>query len=294
MAHLQVALGLDREVVSVAWQLQGVALLPGKTLAQLPLTIAGAPTLQVDKAVAAFDRHGLIPLSPSVTHDEDGEPSRHWTVDRATVGAIQMSYLAEPVTEEPKAATPPLELRREGVGLSGALKCFLLLPPGPEDLSFEVRWSHLAAASEGDGEWIVATSLGEVDSRGGTQLTGTGLERLGDTYVMCGNLADHHHRNGQVSTWWLTDPGVDVEAFTVQLGTTYQVMTQAFDVPAEPYRVFMRSQPHLGASASAHPASFVIAMNPATPLEPASLYETVAHELVHEWLQLDGPTEEVT
>ncbi len=71
-------------------------------------------------------------------------------------------------------------------------------------------------------------------------------------------------------------------------------MSEAFDAPAHPYRVFLRSHPHRGANASAHPASFVMAVNPADPLDEASLYETVAHELVHEWLQLDGPPEDVT
>ena len=37
-----------------------------------------------------------------------------------------------------------------------------------------------------------------------------------------------------------------------------------------------------------------MAVNPANPLDEESLYETIAHELVHEWLHLDGPAEEVT
>jgi predicted metalloprotease with PDZ domain len=37
-----------------------------------------------------------------------------------------------------------------------------------------------------------------------------------------------------------------------------------------------------------------MAMNAADPLNEASLYETIAHELVHEWLHLDGPADEVT
>ena len=96
-----------------------------------------------------------------------------------------------------------------------------------------------------------------------------------------------------MSTWWLTTPAVDVGAFTARLGTTYDVMASAFDAPAHPYRVFLRTHPHQGVNASAHPASFVMAMNPARPLEVSKVYETIAHELVHEWLRLDGPDEEV-
>ena len=42
----------------------------------------------------------------------------------------------------------PIELRREGRGLSGALTCFLALPAGPDDLAFGLHW--------GQGEGLVA------------------------------------------------------------------------------------------------------------------------------------------
>jgi predicted metalloprotease with PDZ domain len=138
---------------------------------------------------------------------------------------------------------------------------------------------------------MTVCSLGEGN---GEPLVGKGLELLGDSYLMCGDLGDRHHRDGQLSLWWLTPPSIDVEAFSARLGSTYQMMSETFDAPARPYRVFLRAHPHHGANASAHPASFVMALNPADPLDEASLYETIAHELVHEWLRLDGPPEEVT
>jgi predicted metalloprotease with PDZ domain len=122
----------------------------------------------------------------------------------------------------------------------------------------------------------------------------TGLERLGDTYVMCGDLAERHHRDGELSVWWLTDPGIDLAAFAARLGTTYALMAETFDAPTHPYRVFLRTHPHRGVNGSAHPASFVMALNPAAPLDAASIYETLAHEVVHEWLHLDGETRDVT
>ncbi len=259
-------------------------------LAQLPLSIAGAPTLDLDgEAVAATDAHGRLPLVTSLSEDEDGDPLRVWRVGRPTSGPVSLSYLAEPVSAEPRAATPPLELRAEGAGLSGALKCFLVLPPGPEDLTFDVHWIR----PDPPGDWAAVSSLGEGDGAAG-DLSGTGLERLGDTYVMCGDLEHHRHRDGRLSTWWLTSPGIDVAAFSGRLGTTYDVMAEAFDAPAHPYRVFLRTHPHRGAAASAHPASFVMSLNPAHPLDEASIFETIAHELVHEWLHLDGSAEEVT
>lgn len=294
MAHLLVTLAADPLGVLVTWRLDDIALNVGEPLGQLPLSIAGAPTLELgSEGVAATDDLGPVPLVMSLIESDDGEHLRCWTVGRSTEGPVEVSYLAEPVSAQPQPATPPLELRREGVGLSGALKCILILPPGPEDLTFELRWNRPVRRDGLADRWMAVSSLGEGDGHGG-ELTGTGLEFLGDTYVMCGDLADHHHRDGELSTWWMTSPGIDVDAFSARLGTTYQVMSEAFDAPAQPYRVFLRAHPHRGINASAHPASFVMAMNPADPLDEASLYQTVAHELVHEWLRLDGPPEEVT
>ena len=295
MAHLSVTLALAPARVQVTWRLSDVVFTAGEPLGQLPLSIAGAPTVQIEgKAVVAADETGPVPLVASLVESDDGEPLRIWSVERSTSGPVQVSFLAVPVAEQPRAATPPLELREEGVGLSGSLKSFLVLPPGPEDLTFELHWERLVGGDGSTDGWMTVCSLGEGNGCDGEPLVGTGLELLGDTYVMCGDLADQHHRDGQLSIWWLTPPSIDVAAFSARLGLTYQMMSETFDAPAHPYRVFLRTHPHHGANASAHPASFVMALNPADPLDEASLYETIAHELVHEWLQLDGPPEEVT
>ena len=259
-------------------------------MAHLPLTIAGAPTIELeDQAVTAADDTGPLPLVSALGEDADGEPERRWSAGRTTHGTVEVSYLARPIAEEPQPA-PPLELRREGTGLSGALKCFVILPTGPDDLRFRLRWDPPAESAE---SWAVVSSLGEGPGIEG-EVEGIGLELLGDTYVMVGDLADRHLRDGEMSTWWLTTPGIDVEAFGARLGATYTLLAETFAAPAHPYRVFLRTHPNRGANASAHPASFVMALNPADPLDETALYETLAHELVHEWLRLDGPVEDVT
>lgn len=272
--------------IKVTWHLDGVSLQAGDPIGQLPLSMAGAPTLELGTGdIAAADESGPIPLAMSVVEDE----LRCWSVDRQTTGAIEVSYLAVAHADEPRAGTPPLELRSERGGLSGALKCFLVLPPAPEDLSFEV---HVHGPTSG--AWLATSSLGEVEGVDDEPWTGDALELLGDTFFMFGDLANRHHRDGELSTWWLTTPGIDIERFSERLGSTYQLMANAFGAPATPYRVFLRAHPHRGANASAHPASFVMAMNPDHPLDESSLFDTIAHELVHEWLRLDGRPEEVT
>src|SRR3954453_8704599 len=165
MAHLSVALAVEVRGIRVTWRLDDVALDDGDVLAQLPLSIAGAPTLDLDdEAVAATDEGGRLPLVMRAGQDEDGDPLHQWSVGRSSSGPVSVSYLAEPVAAEPRAATPPLELRAEGGGLSGALKCFLLLPPGPEGLTFDVRWIApplVGRAKSRPGSWTAVSSLGE-------------------------------------------------------------------------------------------------------------------------------------
>ncbi len=140
MAHLTLTLAVDHRGIVVTWRLDDVALEAGEALGQLPHSVAGAPTLRLgDDALRATDGAGVLPLS-ILTESDEGDPVRCWRVGRSTSGPIGVSYVAEPVADEPQPAAPPLELRREGSGVSGALKCFVVLPPAPADLSFEVRW----------------------------------------------------------------------------------------------------------------------------------------------------------
>lgn len=293
MTHLQVVLAPNADGLVVRWRLDGAVFECGETVGQLGPSIAGAPTIHLESdAVTASDAAGAIPLKAAKTAGPDGEPVRVWRAERSTIGSVEVSYLARPVDEEPRPATPPLELRREGAGLSGAVKCFLVLPPALADPTFEVRWEAPADTQVHNG-WIALCSLGEHPDSSG-EVVGEGLEVLGDTYLMCGDLADHHYRAGDVSVWWLTPPGLEIEGFASRLEQTHRMMSSTFDAPMHPYRVFLRASPHRGLVASAHPASFVIATNPVAPPDQQQLYVAIAHELVHEWLHMDGLAEDVT
>ena len=129
MTHLALRLRIEPDGVRVVWRLEGAAFDTGEAVAELPLSIAGAPTIELaDDELSAADDAGPLGLVRSVEDDAEGEPAHRWRAERAGVGDVEVSYLARPDAAEPRPATPPLELRREGTGLSGALKCFLVLP----------------------------------------------------------------------------------------------------------------------------------------------------------------------
>ena len=286
MAHLTVHLTPVAEGIGVTWRLDDVELEDGAVLAQIVVEIAGTRTVGLDDAeVRARDASGDLPLVATV-EEEDGESWRRWRVGRRTSGSLTVSYLAVPSEDAASPGAPPIDLRREGEAGSGALKSFVALPPGPSDLAFVLRCDlapgRTAAASSGEG----------ADLANGVR--GTGLTELDDVFLAYGDVGEQHHRDGNVSVWWLTPPPLEVEAFVERLGATYDVLVDTFAVPAAPYRVFLRSGEHRGITASAHPASFVVAVHHEDPPSPAMLHETIAHELVHEWVHLDGLAAEVT
>jgi predicted metalloprotease with PDZ domain len=286
MALLRVDLAPLAEGVRVRWRLEGVTLPAHGVLAEIPVEIAGTPTVALgEPGLRAVDERGVLELVTAV-EDVDGTRLRRWRVRRATAGPLEVSYLALPADVASRPGTPPLDLRREDGGGSGALSCFVVLPPGPADTRVELR------CTPADG-WSVVSSLGDdATLTGGVR--GAGLEQLGDTFLVYGDLGERHHRDGPLSVWWLASPPFDVATFSARLGTTYDVLAATFDAPAAPYRVFLRTHEQRGLTASAHPSSFVMALNPSDPPDEGMLFETIAHEVVHEWLHLDGTQDEVT
>src|SRR3954449_1722134 len=95
---LHVTLRVEPEGVRVGWRLSGVTFHEGDVLAHLPLTIAGAPTIELeDDDIAAADDTGPLPLASSLDEDADGEPERRWGAGRTTHGTVEVSYLARPI-----------------------------------------------------------------------------------------------------------------------------------------------------------------------------------------------------
>src|SRR4051812_20648455 len=99
MGHLLVTLTPASRAVLVTWQLHDVVLDHGEPLGQLPLSVAGAPTLQLaDDARSASDDRGATPPTPSTTKNEDAKLTPQWSVPRATPGPAEPSYRAEPAS----------------------------------------------------------------------------------------------------------------------------------------------------------------------------------------------------
>jgi hypothetical protein len=287
LAHLDLTLSIESGHMRVRQAWDDLVLLAGDLVGQVRESVAGAPCIRLDATVfEAHDDDGPLSLSvqSATTH---GTPVQTLIAERDTHGRVVLTYLAVPAVDWPSTPNPPLELRRERDGFTGALTCFLVLPPDTDDATFALTWDP---SSTGHDDPMAVSSLGESGSTPTSGMVGD----LWRTYVICSTGPLAHYTTGDISVWWLTSPAFDVAEVTQQLGSAYQAMAATFDAERHPYRVFVRACPYRGMNASAHPASFVVALDPDAPADARTLQRTLTHELVHEWLHLDGPADETT
>lgn len=312
MSRLTVTLEPTSAGLLVEWELEPVELANGEVVALLPHAIAGAPVIELAaEELQARDAIGPVLLGYDEEVSDQGASVRTWRASRATTGPVSVSYLARPVEVEPIAGRPPVDLRREGEGLSGAIKGFLAQPAVEHVGDVRLRWRQPMEGTSTSGWWCV-TSLGELSSRDTQPGRNPGrnpdrqpdfqtsrearcgdLETLRDTFVMAGDLARTNHRDGPVSMWWLTATPDESSSFTQMLRRIYDAMADTFEGERSPYRVFLRASPFGGSAASAHQVSFVMTVSIDAPPEAKLLHETLSHELVHEWVRLDGDDVEV-
>ena len=283
---LVLTLEFDRPVLGVTIAVTGVEFQPGSVVAQLPVDVAGLPTLSLDQlALQASDDVGPLPVKV-VTSASDGEDAAHtWHAVRATAGTVRLCYLARPHDDLPVGAHPPLDLREEDGGLSGTGHVFLALPPldGPFDVS--VRW-RIQGAPDLSGVCSFGT--------GDLELGPTPLERLLDCHFVVGAVSAVQHPLLPVSAHFLTRPSFDVEPFVDHTARTHSALAATFGEPAPEFRIFFRHNPHhRGLGGAALSRSFVAGWNENTARTVEDLEAFIDHELVHEWVGIDGTYDEV-
>ena len=279
MPHLLLELTPAAGSIGVRLRLTGRDHADGDALATLPLTVAGAPAVELgEHGVAWSDDAGPLPVSFGI---EDRE--RTWRAARATSGPVTAAYDAHAFAEEPAGPCPPLSLVREGDGTTGAGSTFLLQPPGEEIWDAEIVW-HLGPGRVG------VTSHGDGD----VALRGTVEHLLHDAQLVTGPAEGTHLQVGGVTVWSLGEPTWDLTAFAERVGRTHRLMSDVLGERDGGFRVFLRRSRARGFSGSAHPASFAMSWHEESVQDLETLHETIAHELVHEWLQLDGPPSETT
>lgn len=281
--RLALTLAAVDDRLRVSYVCHGLSVPAGAVVAKLPGRVAGLSTIPVDAMeLDVRDDLGRVPVHHSMTSDDD-DPVHCWQTPRPTRGPLRVSYIARPPGEVPAGAHPPLDLRAEGGGLSGCGRLFLALPPAEGPVDLRLRWIGLQQGSSG------ICSLGAGD----LALTVADLEELRDSYFVVGSAAVSRHPSEPVSAHYLTRPPFDVTAFIDHTAAVHAHLAAVFgDDPPDLQVFFRHNAAQRGLSGAALTRSFVTGWNDQLTQSGERLEAFVDHELVHGWIDIDGPYEE--
>lgn len=270
--------------VRVTYELGGLQLAAGQTLAKLPKVMFGMDAAKVaDDGILANDDLGLVPLAHTTDDPTPSWTYRRWTVGRDTEGVVRVTYVA-PVRVVTAATTngPMFDLRAEGAGISGAGVSVLALPEYDGDADTEVRWDLTQLPDGARG----VSSRGE----GTVRRTGT-FESLTYTFYMAGVLGSYPPEPDPVfGMFWLSETKFDAAEIGRQSHSLYLDMCRFFREPDPAFRVFVRKHPFRGNGGSALPGSrgFMFGWSDEETQTTEELAGLLAHETVHNWPLLDG------
>lgn len=268
--------------LAVRMTLQAPALKAGEGLVRLPLSLVGIPSARYDgDALTARDGEGPLKLTQSEEPPTPQGVYRRWSVDRATVGDVTVSFDAPP--RRVTAATnngPLFDLRQEGDGFIGAGVTFLATPVKPGPWRVRLKWDLAAAPPGSRGVW----SMGEGD-----------IERtipsdaLAFSYYAVGPLTSYPAEGGKdFAVYWLSDPPFDAAALGEQVRALYGSMARFFEDEGGSYRVFVRTNPFPGTGGTALARSFAFGYLPSANPTLDDLQGLVAHEMAHTWPAMQG------
>jgi hypothetical protein len=228
-----------------------------------------AKTLQVQEA---RDAQGKLTLTP-----RDTNGVRNWSADRAVAGDLTVRYrVAIDNTPPAFGSGPPLTLRTEGSGFSGAGTGFLLVPVDQRQFRYSVHFDLSALGPSAS----AVTIFGDGDVKLDTPVP---FGQLTQSFYMAGRLHRYPERlrAGGFSSVWLDPMPFDARALMSWTDSLYGWYVNFFKADtARPYRVFLRYNPINPWGGVALPNAFV-ATHDQKATSGDQLKVTLAHEMLH-------------
>lgn len=270
------------QVLAVRMVLQRPDFKAGEGLVHLPLTLVGIPTARYDGgALTARDEQGAVPLTQSEEPPTPQGTYRRWSVGRATVGDVIISFDAPP--RHVTAATnngPLFDLREEAGAFLGAGVGFLATPGRPGPWRVHLDWDLSRSPAGSRGVW----SYGD-----GTVDTVLPSEALEFSYYAGGALHRYPAEPaGRFGYYWASDPPFDPADLAQRIRALYDSMAAFFGDATSNYRVFARGNPYLGAGGTSLAHSFMFGYHAPSKPTADSLQLLIAHEMAHTWPAMQG------
>jgi predicted metalloprotease with PDZ domain len=241
---------------------------------RLGTSVPGMATPQPVNDLTVSDAQGASPMTL-----QDKEGNLGWTTTRALEGALNISYHL-PLENIPLLrGGPPVQLRIDGDGFSGAGNMLIALPQIETPYRIEIRWDLTAMGAGATG----VTSYGD----GNVALPAGPISRLGSTLFMAGHLKRWPEKSaGAFSAVWLGEPPFDPRPAMEWTSKLHHWMSGFFKDDAEPpYRVFLRYNPMNAGGGAAFTHSFLVTHG--TGVTGESLKSILGHEMTHTWTAND-------
>jgi hypothetical protein len=271
-----------------------------RSLLRATLRVASIPCLAMAHGtLEASDELGSINL---VLVEDTSVPQvlyQDWRTDRQTSGLVTVSYVAEPrYVDNSTRSGPNFDLRMQDSGLLGAGYSFLAVPSHDDTAyNIHVRWDLSSGPVGTKAVWTFGHS-----SKVAVRCLRP--SELMHTYFAVGLLQSYTDDEDEVpgdpdgldfNVYWLGEPPFDPRAVSKSIKTTFLAMSKFFEDDDDVYRVFLRQNPYLtgvGGSGTAVLRSFMFSYGQyddhgglVSVMDPV---KTIAHEIVHNWVAIDG------
>ena len=269
--------GRGIEKMDVCYAIENWQAAAGENLCSFQLETVSIPGCAPEE-VSVRDAKGDVLF----TESESTPYPYHWLhlqAGRATEGAITIRYTVRPrYADEKTTCGPYFDLRSEDGGANGAGIHFLA---EVQDLSgtIALHWDMTAmpAGSQGVCTW----------GEGDCALEGA-LEKLRQCYFAFGDVKKI--TEGDFGYYWLSEPTFDVQELADYTKKLFGKMQVFFHDDQHAYRIFMRKDPFHHSGGTALMRSYMFGWNDAEPVSVREKQNILAHEMVHNWPQLnDNP-----
>ncbi len=261
--------------MDVRMELTGQSYKEGDRLCSMQLSTVTIPGCEA-KNLQISDESGVIPVQES---EEEPYPYkwRRWNVQRETNGTIQISYTVTPRVLKPTDICGPyFDFRAEEGGANSAGISILMDVENVK--ASELSWD-LSAMPEGS---CGICTFGENEVKTDT------LEQLRESYFAMGQL--NTIEEGDFGFYWMSQPPFDVKEVAEYTKKLFGHMQKFFKDTEKIYRIFVRKDPFLTSGGTALYRSYMFGWNTTQPCSLADKKAILAHEMVHNWPDLnDNP-----
>ena len=266
--------------VGVRLLIENPSVKAGEVLVEMPLHRVMAPSALTDStAISARDARGPLALTADIDPEDPSgfNQGRRWTIDRQSVGDVEITYVATPREITPTTRPGPLyDMRAEGAGFHGSGGIMLALPPEgwPRQVQFDWNLADMGEGARG------VSSLGF----GNISVKATNDEITGSFFMAGPVQSQPESGEGEFVGYWLTPPVFDLSGALQKIETAYGQFSDFFGTETAPFKVFMRTTERFAGGGSGGHNSFIFGTVAGEQRQDDEVMGLLVHETLHNWL----------